>query len=749
MLIFLSLDVYKHLYVYIFSNLFSVDPSRASISSLLSNDFWGTPIHLASSHKSYRPLTIYTFRLNFWLNISSPFRGETVRYSLPNTTPDEIYLHPFGFHLVNCILHTLNSLLVYTLYFSHASAKGSRYVGALLAAMLFATHPVHVEAVAGIVGRAELLAVFSMMITVLMYNRCAAHLGETTWKGALSCLLLTTCIVCATISKEIGLTLVGILMFHDFFYISRFYRCLQGSFSSYRQLLQDTSLHQKSLYLFLNRMAVLPVIGLSFLLARRYLTVNLVLDNFRFVENPIPFLSTPLARLLSTAQVHAQYFSLLLYPARLCHDWSFEAVPVVEELNDWSNWKPLLLYFTIIFIGMKYTSQLFTRHTGEVCQCVIMEVRKWRRKGDETTRISKEERLHGLTGHRDFSNLYSVGRQSGGEGSGRWGGSGSEGEDDGERMRAWETMQRKKKNDLKEKKGKLDWDPDHVGRRSWGGSGHSATGSDSWKWKEHLTKTRRKREQGDEQQQSVADPAARSSLEGRVSVEKGGSGTDSERERREGISRPRSTQNKMPIPRKKFDVMVLYSLAWLLLPFLPASHLFFYPGTTVAERLLYAPSVGFCLLSATLFVHVVSFLVREAGIIMTYFRTNSRSNPSRLHSTPSKSIVSPAKLKLFTVFTRLSIKLFALLLAVSVLIVFAHMTRANNLAWATEETLYLRSLQNCPQSAKVQSSVGHMYRRQQNHSLAERHYERALDIITPTGTLVIPFQTQRIQSIDR
>jgi hypothetical protein len=38
--------------------------------------------------------------------------------------------------------------------------------------------------------------------------------------------------------------------------------------------------------------------------------------------------------------------------------------------------------------------------------------------------------------------------------------------------------------------------------------------------------------------------------------------------------------------------------ALLLVPFLPSSNVFFFVGTTVAERLLYLPSIGFCGLAA-------------------------------------------------------------------------------------------------------------------------------------------------------
>lgn len=44
--------------------------------------------------------------------------------------------------------------------------------------------------------------------------------------------------------------------------------------------------------------------------------------------------------------------------------------------------------------------------------------------------------------------------------------------------------------------------------------------------------------------------------------------------------------------------MLIMCLAWIVLPFLPASNLFFPVGFVVAERILYMPSMGFCLLIA-------------------------------------------------------------------------------------------------------------------------------------------------------
>ena len=88
---------------------------------LLSNDFWGTPMSSPDSHKSYRPLTVATFRLNYMLH----------------------ELEPLGYHLVNVLLHSA----VCYLYVLLCGVVFSEVWPALIAGLLFAVHPIHTEAV--------------------------------------------------------------------------------------------------------------------------------------------------------------------------------------------------------------------------------------------------------------------------------------------------------------------------------------------------------------------------------------------------------------------------------------------------------------------------------------------------------------------------------------------------------------------------------------------------------------------------
>ena len=46
------------------------------------------------------------------------------------------------------------------------------------------------------------------------------------------------------------------------------------------------------------------------------------------------------------------------------------------------------------------------------------------------------------------------------------------------------------------------------------------------------------------------------------------------------------------------SLTLILALSWMVIPFLPASNLFFSVGFVIAERVLYLPSMGYCLLLA-------------------------------------------------------------------------------------------------------------------------------------------------------
>ena len=124
--------------------------SLSDVSAIWLSDYWeqtsaAEPILDPKRDRLYRPLTLVTFALD---------------YALAGT-------RPFAYHLTNVLLHAL----VCVLLFQVARWILGSAAAAMAAALLFAVHPVHAEAVAGVVGRAELLATAGMLGGLLVVLR--------------------------------------------------------------------------------------------------------------------------------------------------------------------------------------------------------------------------------------------------------------------------------------------------------------------------------------------------------------------------------------------------------------------------------------------------------------------------------------------------------------------------------------------------------------------------------------------------
>ena len=90
----------------------------------------------AVSHKSYRPLTVFTFRVNYALH----------------------ELQPWGYHVINVLLHGLATILFGIVCHKvvwRGCGRGSREGLVFAAMILFASHPVHTEAVSDTIDKLE------------------------------------------------------------------------------------------------------------------------------------------------------------------------------------------------------------------------------------------------------------------------------------------------------------------------------------------------------------------------------------------------------------------------------------------------------------------------------------------------------------------------------------------------------------------------------------------------------------------
>ena len=130
---------------------------------------------------NYRPLMLASFGLEW-----AAFDGSAL-----------------GFHVVSVLAHALICLLVLALL--------TRFVpipAAFLGALLFAVHPVHVEAVANVVGRAELYAALAYLGACLLYLDAGGGRGP---RSAVRLLGLIALFVLSLGGKEMAITLPGVL----------------------------------------------------------------------------------------------------------------------------------------------------------------------------------------------------------------------------------------------------------------------------------------------------------------------------------------------------------------------------------------------------------------------------------------------------------------------------------------------------------------------------------------------------------
>ncbi|XP_027632028.1 protein O-mannosyl-transferase TMTC4 isoform X2 [Tupaia chinensis] len=296
--------------------------AETPLGDLWHHDFWGSRLSSNSSHKSYRPLTVLTFRMNYYL--SGGF-------------------HPVGFHVVNILLHGGISVLlvdVFSVLFGglQYTSKGRRVHlaprASLLAALLFAVHPVHTECVAGVVGRADLLCALFFLLSFLGYcnafresNKEGTH-SSTFWV-LLSILLGAVAMLC----KEQGVTVLGLNAVFDILVIGKFnaLEIVQKALRKDRSLESIRMLRNGRL---LFRMALLTSGGAGMLYVR-WKIMGTGPPAFTEVDNPASFADSVMVRAINYNYYYALNAWLLLCPWWLCFDWSMGCIPLIKSVSDW------------------------------------------------------------------------------------------------------------------------------------------------------------------------------------------------------------------------------------------------------------------------------------------------------------------------------------------------------------------------------------------------------------------------------
>uniref|UniRef100_A0A131XZU2 dolichyl-phosphate-mannose--protein mannosyltransferase n=2 Tax=Ixodes ricinus TaxID=34613 RepID=A0A131XZU2_IXORI len=283
------------------------------LSRLLEDDFWGTRLLAPSSHKSYRPLTTLTFKLNCLVagGLSAP-----------------------QFHLVNLALHAAVSLLCLGALFPVLLQGAPR--ASLLCALLFAVHPVHTENVSAVVGRADLLCALFFVLSFLCFVRsCCANTpcgeGGLQYDVRSSCLWLLGSAALAVVSmlcKEPGITVIGVCFVYDVVVIckidlARIITLLQNRFAGAQKWLLPLVLRQ----------ATLATAG-YWALALRWKVMGSSSPVFQKIDNPASFEESLWVRAANYQHVYALNVWLLLCPEWLCFDWSMGCLALIRSAGD-------------------------------------------------------------------------------------------------------------------------------------------------------------------------------------------------------------------------------------------------------------------------------------------------------------------------------------------------------------------------------------------------------------------------------
>ena len=266
--------------------------SLGNIPELFRSSYWG----IGGAQSLYRPLVLASYALN---------------YSVHG-------LSTYGFTAVNVAIHAAVSVLLFALV---RTLRGSRIVAGM-AGIAFAVHPVHTEAVTGIAGRAELLAALFFLVSLLCHRQAASG-GQWVYRlGA------PVCLACALLSKESAIALLLVAPVMDALFP------LKGSNG------QPSPIRIVSGYV------PLLAVALAYLAVRHAVLGSITISEGLIapLDNPLVPISTMALgeRLGATASqalmtpfaVVVEYARLLVWPARLSPDYSYNQIPLVSSALD-------------------------------------------------------------------------------------------------------------------------------------------------------------------------------------------------------------------------------------------------------------------------------------------------------------------------------------------------------------------------------------------------------------------------------
>lgn len=262
-----------------------------NLKLILDKNYWWPK----SGDDLYRPITTLSLLVNYAVLGNGP--------------------NPAGYHAVNFLLHAINVLLLYEL----ALVLFRRAGPAFFAAALWAVHPICTEAVANIVGRADLLAAMSVLGGLLVYIK-----SQSRWAPAALFAISTA----GVFAKENAAVLIGIMLVWELSFG-------KGTAGVARRWRDYAAVGASLVVLVLVRHAVLGALPPG---------------EPVYVDNPLRGAAFWTARWTAVKVVGLDLW-LLLFPVSLSCDRSFDQIPLAGLADPWAG-ASLLVIVAVVAAGV-------------------------------------------------------------------------------------------------------------------------------------------------------------------------------------------------------------------------------------------------------------------------------------------------------------------------------------------------------------------------------------------------------------
>ncbi len=255
-----------------------VQSGFSGIKSILNHSFiYGFTGH---NDQSYRPVVLILYAIENELFGNKPSVG----------------------HFINVLLFALSCVLLYKLL--NALFRNSVTLVPLAAALLFAAHPVHTEAVANIKGRDDILNFIFLVLSLLFVLKHIDSGGKRNF--ILSVLFFFLSLLC----KEMAVTFLAIIPLTVFFF-------------------RDVPVKR----IITGMISFIGVFGVYMLIRSSVLDAVTFEEKMKVVNNGLAAATNGSDRIATALLILGKYILLLFYPHPLSWDYSFNQIPIVSFSN--------------------------------------------------------------------------------------------------------------------------------------------------------------------------------------------------------------------------------------------------------------------------------------------------------------------------------------------------------------------------------------------------------------------------------